>query len=45
MNVIMGILFTTILLFASGADANPIWVTLMGMFIPMAIMYLLTKLN
>ena len=41
--IICGIMFTTALLFMSGADRNPIWVTLFGVFIPMGIMYLLAK--
>ena len=40
--IIITICFTLILLFASGADTNPLWVTLLGMFIPMGILYLMT---
>lgn len=41
-HVIVTVCFTLILLFASGADTNPLWVTLLGMFIPMGILYLMT---
>lgn len=42
-HIIVTICFTLILLFASGADANPMWVTLLGMLIPMGILYLLVN--
>lgn len=41
-HVIATVCFSLILLFASGADTNPLWVTLLGMFIPMGVLYLMT---
>lgn len=43
--IIVAICFSLILIFASGADMNPIWITLLGMFIPMGILYLLNRLD
>ena len=43
--IIVAVCFSLILIFASGADMNPIWVTLLGMFIPMGILYLMTRQN
>lgn len=41
--IIITICFSLIMLFASGADANPMWVTLLGMLIPMGVLYLLVN--
>ena len=39
--IIITICFSLILLFASGADANPLWVTLVGMGMPMGVLALI----
>ena len=37
-HIVVTICFSLILLFASGADVNPLWVTLVGMGMPMGVL-------